>query len=96
MELCETKQTGSHIQLLPNILFLKFTQAAFETLEEKQILAGPDVGQQDRKSAHLRWVTARGSTYLLSLLPVTSMFGGLFRRLTHVKSPIELPIFFRH
>ena len=49
MELSETKQTGSHIQLLPNILFLKFTQAAFETLEEKQILAGPDVGQQDKK-----------------------------------------------
>lgn len=49
MELSETKQTGSHVQLLPNILFLKFTLAAFETLEERQILAGPDVGQQDRK-----------------------------------------------
>lgn len=48
MELSETKQTGSHIQLLPNILFLKFMQAAFETLEEKRILEGPDVGQHDR------------------------------------------------
>ena len=96
MELSETKQTGSHVQLLPNILFLKFTLAAFETLEEKQILAGPDVGQQDRKEANWKRVTALGSTYLLSLLPVTSMFGGLSWRLTHVKSPMELPSFFRH
>lgn len=96
MELSETKQTGSHIQLLPNSLIPKFTQAAFEALEEKQIQAGPDVGQQDKKEANWGWVTALGCTYLLSLLPETSMFGGLFWRLTHVKSPMELPMFFRH
>lgn len=39
----QTKHSDSHIQLLPNSLFLNF----METPQEKAIAAGPVVGQED-------------------------------------------------
>lgn len=83
----QTKHTDSHIQLLPNSLFLNL----METQEEKAIPAGPDVGQgagDGRLEMRI--------TYLLSLLPATSMLGGLLWRLTHEKSPMELPSLVTH